>query len=746
MIHDERGLADWLQEGPVRGPADGLARTLASTRQVRQRPAWMATLSSPVPRAVSAPGTVAWRFGDQRTWVVLVALVALLAIVGALVIGRDVSRPRNLLAYCADARTFTVPVQGGTPTRVLDERACDLQWSPDGTWLMASSWDTADIWIVRGDGTGARIVASGTRPRWSPDGRSIAFMRAVDGTERPVIRDLRSGDEQPLEIPDALGQAELFGWVDREHVLVRDCAACETSADTVARWWVLPGGGRAPIDEPRLTIATLSPDGARLAWSRCSWRSMANCGGLLVTEVATGETTQIAPPPKIAYDPMTWDPDAETIVYPEGDTVDSASHLAATRLDGTRVPMTLPWDTGLMTGAYSAGDERLAVVHQVDATETLYVLDAGGALRTVASAHAIGSPVWQPALSAVALTDPAPAAPNPCTGTVTAAATVQVDVTGDEGCIRVFSSGEGGLYALNFDPRDALPDLLSDEVQAGSPRLAPMSTASLGALEAGDACLGATSAGGQPSWNVVVAGRVWCLTTSSGAVVRLAVHDTWSYGRPVELDYIVLTRSADAASDAAGPSEPRVQPSAAVSAPAATRTPSDAPASFAVPSPPSTPPCDAPPTPDGAVAAGCVVVPQSWTVSLDQGAVTTGPADLWYEAVTDDELYLTRSYDWPGASTELRRVPGGGRQACLDALAEPDPSPATWPIPSSPDDFPDQPHGIPFASLEGDVAACVTTRGGHLFEVRLAGTGEPATSGGPTFSPAALTWIDWGTR
>ena len=36
----DRVLADWLREGPERGPREGLDRALAATRHVGQRPGW----------------------------------------------------------------------------------------------------------------------------------------------------------------------------------------------------------------------------------------------------------------------------------------------------------------------------------------------------------------------------------------------------------------------------------------------------------------------------------------------------------------------------------------------------------------------------------------------------------------------------------------------------------------------------------------------------------------------------------
>jgi hypothetical protein len=90
-------------------------------------------------------------------------------------------------------------------------------------------------------------------------------------------------------------------------------------------------------------------------------------------------------------------------------------------------------------------------------------------------------------------------------------------------------------------------------------------------------------------------------------------------------------------------------------------------------------------------------------------------------------------------------VEAGGRDACLEALAAPDPSPATWPGLDSPADVQAQAHGIPFASL-ADRAACATSLGGHVFEVRLRGFAGQASIDGLTFDLADVAWIDWGTR
>src|SRR5262245_8326137 len=73
----------------------------------------------------------------------------------------------------------------------------DPQISPDGSQVAfvrvtidekKDAYETA-IWIVKADGSEpARALTSGIRdnsPRWSPDGRRLAFVRAVEKDGRP---------------------------------------------------------------------------------------------------------------------------------------------------------------------------------------------------------------------------------------------------------------------------------------------------------------------------------------------------------------------------------------------------------------------------------------------------------------------------------------------------------------------------------------------------------------------------------
>jgi len=65
------------------------------------------------------------------------------------------------------------------------------------------------VWVSRADGRGARRLARGTHPGWSPDGRWVVFLGGrrlmtvrVDGSElRELVRAERSSDVQPVWSP-----------------------------------------------------------------------------------------------------------------------------------------------------------------------------------------------------------------------------------------------------------------------------------------------------------------------------------------------------------------------------------------------------------------------------------------------------------------------------------------------------------------------------------------------------------------
>ena len=89
------------------------------------------------------------------------------------------------------------------------QRLADPQLSPDGKWIayevgvvdLAANKVLKHLWLVSADGGEPRQLTRGdgsdTRPRWSPDGKSLAFISTRGGNSQVWILSLEGGDPRP---------------------------------------------------------------------------------------------------------------------------------------------------------------------------------------------------------------------------------------------------------------------------------------------------------------------------------------------------------------------------------------------------------------------------------------------------------------------------------------------------------------------------------------------------------------------
>lgn len=175
----------------------------------------------------------------------------------------DAPAPSNdghLLAFASDRfdgknlDLYVRMMNGGEPIRLTTDPADDTDpsFSPDGaTIAFHSERHGGGIYVIPSFGGQERLVAArGNRPRFSPDGKWIAYWVGEEAPTTPsgriYIVPARGGP--PLQLQPAFAAARYPVWTpDGSHLLFEGVDVWKSDTDPRTDWWVTPLNGGAAV-------------------------------------------------------------------------------------------------------------------------------------------------------------------------------------------------------------------------------------------------------------------------------------------------------------------------------------------------------------------------------------------------------------------------------------------------------------------------------------------------------------------
>ena len=219
-------------------------------------------------------------------------------------------------------------------TRTAKGSSTVPRWSPDGRWIafLADRGEKQQVYVLRATG-GEALQLTASREgvngfRWAPDGRRIAFL-ANDAEESDARRRReRYGD---FAVEDAEFRQQHLWLVDVDPAALAVSPPCPAPADTARADTTRRAPAAAPardcarLPTPRpltrgrqFTVSNFAwaPDGARIAFERRSdpLINSSNSADVVVLDVASGQLRPLVAGPGYEGGPL-WSPDGRWVLF-----------------------------------------------------------------------------------------------------------------------------------------------------------------------------------------------------------------------------------------------------------------------------------------------------------------------------------------------------------------------------------------------------------------------------------------------
>jgi Tol biopolymer transport system component/DNA-binding winged helix-turn-helix (wHTH) protein len=331
----------------------------------------------------------------MNRWV-LIASMVFLAIAAAGLAGRINSHERE-----------STGLLDPSPLTTYVGSEINPSFSPDGKKIVFA-WDGESksgfhIYVASASGAGTtqitREAFNDGAPAWSPDGREIAFLRdsAVGTAELWLIGGDGKGARKLRDVRTSVSRSALTWTRDRKWLIVPQAPPLQPEATALYRVSATTGeeqqlthsSGAPPL---RDLSPAVSPDGSRLAFTRStspSWRD------IFLLDLATGQASagaavQLTDAQRIV-DHLAWTPDGSSLIFSASSTTAGSRHLF--RVEATARPPAEVTGLGI-EGDYPAvggSPNRLVFVRKNIEQSSFWRLDLTAGTRQAAPSRMFAS-------------------------------------------------------------------------------------------------------------------------------------------------------------------------------------------------------------------------------------------------------------------------------------------------------------------------------------------------------------------
>lgn len=328
---------------------------------------------------------------------------------------------------------WQVPVPAGEPTMLI-QNASAASSSPDGRDLVYAAVNRrgTSIRVRRGDGTELEVARHGFWPRWSPDGRWIAYTTSDPEGGEGTLHVVRPGGTEDRELTTGPSQHYGLCWTpDSSRVIfsseeggptslwsvhvsggglrsvTRGPGVCSTptiSADGTRlvfsfshRRWILRLADRASAptrhiaEMPGLRDAALSADGRRIA---LALGTAAQSPAVSILDTTTGERQTIS---GMGASDVAWMADGGSVVVAAPSPDGRLQWVWRLPIGGGLPATVLAGERSMRRPRPSPDGSSLAVVADAEGSMELFVRNLEhGTERVIACSPEIESPSWSP--------------------------------------------------------------------------------------------------------------------------------------------------------------------------------------------------------------------------------------------------------------------------------------------------------------------------------------------------------------